>query len=64
MKKTTADRRRGIQWNLTTVSTVLQDLDFADYIALLSFKFNELPEKSGRLTEEAARVGLKRNARH
>ena len=61
MKKTTADRRRGIQWNLTTV---LQDLDFADDIALLSFKFNELREKSGRLTEEAARVGLKRNARH
>ena len=64
MKKTTADRRRGMQWNLTTVSTVLQDLDFADDIALLSFKFNELREKSGRLTEEAARVGLKRNARH
>ena len=53
-----------MQWNLTTVSTVLQDLDFADDIALLSFKFNELREKSGRLTEEAARVGLKRNARH
>ena len=32
MKKTTADERRGIRWNLTTV---LQNLDFADDIALL-----------------------------
>lgn len=61
MKKTTADERRGIRWNLTTV---LQNLDFADDIALLSLKFNDLREKSGRLTEEAARVGLKLNARH
>ena len=59
--KTTADERRGIRWNLTTV---LQNLDFADDIALLSLKFNDLREKSGRLTEEAARVGLKLNARH
>ena len=61
MKKTTADERRGIRWNLTTV---LQNLDFADDIALLPLKFNDLREKSGRLTEEAARVGLKLNARH
>ena len=61
MKKTTADERRGIRWNLTIV---LQNLDFADDIALLSLKFNDLREKSGRLTEEAARVGLKLNARH
>ena len=59
--KTTADERRGIRWNLTTA---LQNLDFADDIALLSLKFNDLREKSGRLTEEAARVGLKLNARH
>ena len=59
--KTTADERRGIRWNLTTV---LQNLDFADDIAPLSLKFNDLREKSGRLTEEAARVGLKLNARH
>ena len=61
MKKTTADERRGIRWNLTTV---LQNLDFADDIALLSLKFNDLREKGGRLTEEAARIGLKLNARH
>ena len=59
-RKTTADKRRGILWNLTTV---LEDLDFADDIALLSSRFNDLREKTGSLTEEAARVGLKLNAR-
>ena len=43
---------------------MLEDLDFADAdIVLLSSKFNDLREKTGRLTEEAARVGLKLNAR-
>ena len=42
---------------------MLEDLDFADNIALLSSKFNDLHEKTGRLTEEAARVGLKLNTR-
>ena len=42
---------------------MLEDLDFADDIALLSSKISDLQEKTGRLAEEAARVGLKRNAR-
>ena len=60
MRKVTADKRRGIRWKFTTV---LEDLDFADDIALLSSKFNDLREKTGRLAEAAARVGLKLNAR-
>ena len=60
MRKTTADKRRGIRWNFTTV---LEDVDFADDIALLSSRFNDLHEKTRRLTEEAAKVGLKLNAR-
>ena len=48
------------RWNFTTV---LKDLDFADDIALLSSKTSDLQEKTGRLAEEAAGVGLKRNAR-
>ena len=56
MRKVTADKRRGIRWKFTTA---LEDLDFADDIALLSSKFNDLREKTGRLTEEVARVGLK-----
>ena len=59
MKRTTADKRRGIRWNFTTV---LEDLEFADDTALLSSRLNDLNEKTGRLTEEAARVGLKLNA--
>ena len=55
MRKATADKRRGRRWNFTTV---LEDLDFAYDIALLSFKFNDLHEKTGRLAKEAARVGL------
>ena len=53
MRKTTTDERRGIRWNLTTV---LEDLDFADDIALLSSKFKDLGVKTKRLTEEAAIV--------
>ena len=60
MRKATADKRRGIRWKFTTV---LEDLDFADDIALLSSKFNDLGEKTGRMTEEASIVDLKINAR-
>ncbi|KAL9959458.1 hypothetical protein ACROYT_G032784 [Oculina patagonica] len=60
MRKVTVDKRRGIRWNFTTV---LEDLDFADDIALLSSKISDLQEKTGRLAEEAARVGLKLNVR-
>ena len=55
-RKATASKRRGIRWNFTTV---LEDLDFADKISLLSSKFNNLHEKTGRLVEEAARVRTK-----
>ena len=54
------EKRDTIRWNFTSV---LEDLDFADDIALLSSKFNDLREKTGRLREKAARVGFKPNAR-
>ena len=60
MREATADKRRGIRWNFTTV---LKDLDFIDDNALLSSKISDLQENTGRLAEEAAGVGLKRNAR-
>ena len=59
MRKVTADKRRGIRQKFTTM---LENLDFVDDIVLLSSKFNDLGEKTWRLTEEAARVGLKLNA--
>ena len=55
-------QEKRIRWNFTTVA-VLEDLDFADDIALLSPKFNDLREKTERLMEEAARVGLKIDAK-
>ena len=61
MRKTTANERRGERLNLTTV---LDDLEFADDIAPLSSKFNDLREKTGRLTEEAPRIDDKPNARN
>ena len=61
MRKTTANERRGERLNLITI---LDDLEFADDIALLSSKFNDLREKSGRLTEEAPIVDDKLNARN
>ena len=39
MRKVTADMRRGIWWNFTTL---LVDFDFADNIALLFSKFNSM----------------------
>ena len=42
---------------------MLENLNFADDIALRSFKFIYLREKTWRLTEEAARIGLKLDAR-
>ena len=59
MWKVTADKTRGIRWDFTTV---LEDFNFA-HMALLSSKFNDLPKKIRRLTEDAARVGLKLNVR-
>ena len=58
--KATADKKRGIRWNFTTV---VQDLDFTDDIALLSSTLNYLHEKTGTLAEETARVRLKLNAK-
>lgn len=46
MRKATANKRRVIKWNFTTV---LEDLDFADDIALMSSKFNDLYVKTKTL---------------
>ena len=43
MRKTVADKKRRIQWNLTTV---WDDLDFFNNTALLSSKFDDLCDKT------------------
>lgn len=49
---------RGIRW---TPFTMLEDLDFADDIALMSHKYEHIQEKSTTLNNTAKTVGLKIN---
>lgn len=46
MRKTTEDAPRGIRWN---ISSTLEDLDFADDLALLSHTHHHLQEKTNAL---------------
>ena len=58
MKTTTEGRNNGIQWTLTTQ---LDDLDFADDLALLSHNHRQMQEKTSQLETTSARTGLKIN---
>ena len=58
MKVTTTDCRRGIRFTLTTY---LEELDYADDISLLSSWQRDMHEKTDRLTETAQKLGLKVN---
>ena len=58
MKQTTHNKNTGIQWSLTEQ---LEDLDFADDIALLSHSHQQMREKSQLLETTAAGLGLKIN---
>ena len=60
MRQTVEGERTGIRWNFTTR---LEDLDFADDIALLSSTIDHLHHKTEKLEENAGRVGLKLNAK-
>ena len=55
MRRTTSDKPRGIQW---TMFTKLEDLDFADDIALLSSTGTHMQEKTDRLIRFAKQTGL------
>ena len=56
MRQTTADQPRGIRW---TLFSTLEDLDFADDLALLSHTHQQMQEKTSRLNMYAQQVGLK-----
>ena len=58
MKQSTTQKKTGIQW---TFAKQLEDLDFADDIALLSHKQQDAQEKLGRVAEEAEKTGLRIN---
>ena len=58
MKTTTAGRSNGIQW---TLWTQLDDLDFADDLALLSHNHEQMQDKTTRLETTSGGIGLKVN---
>jgi hypothetical protein len=59
MRETTKDKRREIQWTLTSV---IEDLDFADDIGLLSNRHQDIQEKIQRLSDTASSIGLNINS--
>jgi len=58
MRQSTVGQKTGIQWTLTTQ---LEDLDFADDISLLSHKHQDAQEKLSRVADEARKTGLQIN---
>ena len=56
MKKTAENDNDGIKWNFTTV---LEDIDFADDLALLSSKKKHIQEKVDRLCKHGKEIGMK-----
>ncbi|KAI0235174.1 hypothetical protein LSAT2_014355 [Lamellibrachia satsuma] len=60
MKTATKEKRNGIQW---TMLTQLDDLDFADDLALLSHSHRQMHDKTTELALISERVGLKINKR-
>ena len=55
MKTSTAQKRNGIQWSPWTQ---LDDLDFADDLALLSHTQHQMQEKTNTVSENSAKLGL------
>ena len=60
MKKATDGRSNGIQW---TMFNQLDDLDFADDIAVLSHSHQQMQEKLTQVERRAAETGLHINTK-
>ena len=60
MKTTTTGRNNGIQW---TLWTQLDDLDFADDLALLSHNHSQVQDKTTLLETTSAGTGLRINGK-
>ena len=58
LSRATEDKRKGIRW---TLSTVLEDLDYTDDIALLSHSFHDIQKKNDSLNRLSQLVGLQVN---
>ena len=55
MRKVTKNNNTGIRWKMTSK---LEDLDFADNLALISPTFKHIEDKTNRLNTYAKQVGL------
>ena len=58
MKETTDNQQTGIQWNL---QKQFDDLDFTDDIVLLYCNNQQMQDKTTRMMENSAKLGLKPN---
>ena len=58
MRESTKNNSTGIRWTLTSF---LEDLDFADDLCLMSQKHQHMQQKTDKLAEEAAKTGLQVN---
>ena len=58
MKTETKGKRNGIQW---TILTQLDELDFADDLALMSHSHRQMQDRTTYLARISAQVGLKIN---
>ena len=58
MRNSVQGKNTGIRWKFMTK---LEDLDFADDIALISSKFNDIQDKTTAVKEWAEKAGLKIN---
>ena len=56
IRGTTKDKKRGLQWSLMEQ---LEDIDYADDVALISQRHTDMKEKLLNLEEEARKTGLK-----
>ena len=56
MRRTVGNKRRGIRWTLTSM---LEDIDFADDISLLLSNANYLQKKTNDLNLNAIKIGLR-----
>ena len=51
-------KKAGIRWDFTNL---LEDIDYTDYLLLLTSRADHMQRKPARLEEKAGRVGLKLN---
>ena len=61
MRQTTSLGRNGIRWMLMGTQTQLDDLDFADDLALLSSTRQQMQAKTDIMAEKSAQIGLRIN---